>query len=113
MVSLYVAVDPDGSVHTRVNSLLDQIRPLAKDQDHTLEHDARLSIRGDLDRIIEASTQERWKQGMTAVFCCSGRDFFEEVSLPRTLRDRVVVDTTRGYAQCWRSSTNTTACVWS
>jgi peptide subunit release factor 1 (eRF1) len=67
---------------------------LAKDQDHTLEHDARLSIRGDLERIIEASTEERWKQGMTAVFCCSGRDFFEEVSLPRTLRDRVVVDTT-------------------
>jgi peptide subunit release factor 1 (eRF1) len=94
VVSLYVAVDPDGSVHTRVNSLLDQIRPLAKDQDHTLEHDARLSIRGDLERIIDASTEERWKQGMTAVFSCSGRDFFEEVSLPRTLRDRVVVDTT-------------------
>jgi peptide chain release factor subunit 1 len=94
VVSLYVAVDPDGSVHTRVNSLLDQIRPLAKDQDHTLEHDARLSIRGDLERIIDASTEERWKQGMTAVFSCSGRDFFEEVSLPRALRDRVVVDTT-------------------
>jgi Bacterial archaeo-eukaryotic release factor family 10 len=94
VVSLYVAVDPDGSTHTRVNSLLDQIRPLAKDQDHALEHDARLSIRGDLERIIEASTEERWKQGTTAVFSCSGRDFFEEVSLPRTVRDRIVVDTT-------------------
>ncbi|MCU7728402.1 hypothetical protein ODJ79_32225 [Actinoplanes sp. KI2] len=94
VVSLYVAVLPDGSVHTRVKSLLDEIRPLAKDQDHTLEHDARLSIRGDLKRIIEASTEERWKQGMTAVFSCSGRGFFEEVSLPRALRDRVVVDTT-------------------
>jgi peptide chain release factor subunit 1 len=94
VVSLYVAVDPDRSVHTRVNSLLDQIKPLAKDQDHTLEHEARLSIRGDLERIMEASTEERWKQGMTAVFSCSGRDFFEEVSLPRTLRDQVVVDTT-------------------
>jgi peptide chain release factor subunit 1 len=94
VVSLYVAVDPDGSAHTRVNSLLDQIRPLAKDHDQTLEHDARMSIRGDLERIIEASTGERWKQGMTAVFSCSGRDFFEEVSLPRTLRDRVVVDFT-------------------
>ena len=56
VVSLYVAVDPDGSVHTRVNSLLDQIRPLAKDHDQSLEHDARMSIRGDLERIIEAST---------------------------------------------------------
>jgi peptide chain release factor subunit 1 len=94
VVSLYVTVDPDGSVRTRVNSLLDQIRPLAKDQNNALEHDARLSIRADLERIIEASTEERWKQGMTAVFCCSGRDFFEMVSLPRTLRDRVIVDTT-------------------
>jgi peptide chain release factor subunit 1 len=94
VVSLYVAVDPDGSVHTRVNSLLDQIRPLAKDQNHTLDHDGRLSIRGDLQRIIKASTEERWEQGMTAVFCCSGRGFFEKVSLPRTLRDRVVVDAT-------------------
>jgi hypothetical protein len=31
VASLYVAVAPDGSVHTRVNRLLDQIRPLAKD----------------------------------------------------------------------------------
>jgi peptide chain release factor subunit 1 len=94
VVSLYVTGVADGSVHTRVNSLLGQIRPLAKDQDHTLEHEARLSIRGDLERIIEASTEGRWKQGMTAVFSCSGRDFFEEVSLPRAFRDRVFVDTT-------------------
>jgi hypothetical protein len=111
VVSLYVAVDPDGSVHTRVNSLLDQIRPLAKDQEQTLGHEALLSIRGDLARIIEASTEERWKQGMTAIFSCSGRDFFEKVSLPRTLRDRVVVDTTPWVRPCWRSSTSTTACV--
>jgi hypothetical protein len=94
VVSFYVAGDPTGSLPTRVNSLLDQIRQLAKDQDRTLDHEARLSIRGDLERIVEASAEGRWKQGTTAVFSCSGRDFFEEVSLPRALRDRVVVDTT-------------------
>jgi peptide chain release factor subunit 1 len=98
VVSLYVGVEPDGSrhsdgdVHTRVNSLLDPIR--AMDKDHSLKHDARMSVRGDLERLVRASIEERWKPGMIALFSCSGRNFFEEVSLPRSLRDRVVVDST-------------------
>jgi peptide chain release factor subunit 1 len=96
VVSLYVGVEPDsspqndGAVHTRVNSLLDPIRAVGKDR--SLDHDARLSVRGDLERISRASTGERWKPGMMALFSCSGRDFFEEVSLPRSIRDRVTVD---------------------
>jgi len=90
VVSMYVRVEPDNSVHTRVSSLLDQIRPLGKD--HSLEHEARLSIRGDVERIARAASEERWKQGMMTLFSCSGRDFFEEVSLPRPIRDRVAVD---------------------
>lgn len=92
VVSMYVRVEPDGSVHTRVSSLLDQLEPMGKD--HSLEHAARLSIRGDLERIARTATEERWKPGMMAIFSCSGRDFFEEVSLPRALRDRVLVDAT-------------------
>jgi peptide chain release factor subunit 1 len=98
VVSLYVGVEPDsspqsdGEVHTRVNSLLDPIRTLSKDR--SLDHDARVSIRDDLERLIRASTAERWAPGMMAIFTCSGRDFFEEVSLPRSIRDRVVTDVT-------------------
>jgi peptide subunit release factor 1 (eRF1) len=92
VVSMYVRVEPDNSVHTRVSSLLDELEPLGKD--HSLEHDARLSIRGDVEHIARASAEERWKPGMMAIFSCSGRDFFEEVSLPRALRDRVMVDAT-------------------
>jgi peptide chain release factor subunit 1 len=98
VVSLYVGVEPDGSpqndgdVRTRVNSLLNPIRAL--DKDHSLKRDARMSIRGDLERLVRASTEERWKPGMMALFSCSGRNFFEEVSLPRSVRDRVVVDGT-------------------
>jgi peptide chain release factor subunit 1 len=92
VVSMYVRVEPDNSVHTRVSSLLDELEPLGKD--HSLEHDARLSIRGDVEHIARAAAEERWKPGMMAIFSCSGRDFFEEVSLPRALRDRVMVDAT-------------------
>jgi peptide chain release factor subunit 1 len=92
IVSLYVRVDPDNSVHTRVSSLLDQVRPIGRDR--SLAHDARLSIRKDLERIAGAAGEERWKPGMMALFSCSGRDFFEEVSLPRAIRDRVTVDAT-------------------
>jgi peptide subunit release factor 1 (eRF1) len=92
VVSVYVPVEPDGSVHTRVSSLLDQIRPLGRD--HSLEYGARLSIRGDIERVARAVSEERWKPGMMALFSCSERNFFEEVSLPRALRDRVTVDAT-------------------
>jgi peptide subunit release factor 1 (eRF1) len=92
VVSVYVQVEPDNSMHTRLSGLLDQVQPLGKD--HSLEHDARLSIRADLERIARAAAEERWKPGMMALFSCSGRDFLEEVSLPRALRDRVMVDAT-------------------
>ena len=52
VVSLYCRVDPGASqreVRARVDSLLDQIRPLAKDRD--LDHRYRLSVRADIERI--------------------------------------------------------------
>lgn len=96
VVSVYVRVAPDdplsgdSDVQTRVNSLLDPIRALSRDR--TLGHDARLSVRGDLDRIVGAAREERWAPGTMAFFACSGMDFFEEVSLPRSIRDEAVVE---------------------
>jgi peptide chain release factor subunit 1 len=98
VVSLYVGVEPDrspqhdGDLPSRMNSLLAPVRALGKDR--WLEHDARLSIRGDLERLARAATEERRKPGMMALFSCSGRGFFEEVSLPRSLRDGVMLDGT-------------------
>lgn len=94
VVSLYarVPVDPAdrATVRARVASLLHDIRPLAEDR--SLEHVARLSVRSDIDRIEKLVGQERWKPGAIALFSCSGRELFEEVALPRAVRDRVVVD---------------------
>jgi peptide chain release factor subunit 1 len=95
VVSLYGRIDPGaspGEVHTRMTSLLDQVLPLAKDQ--TLEHQSRLSVRADIERIKEAVDSNRWPPGAVAIFSCSGRDLYEEVTLPRRVREQVIVDAT-------------------
>ena len=93
VVSLYCRVDPGASrreVCARVDSLLDQIRPLAKDRD--LDHRYRLSVRTDIERIKDALGSERWGPGTIAILSCSGRDLYEEIPLPRRVRQQVMVD---------------------
>ena len=95
VVSLYCRVDPGASqreVRARVDSLLDQIRPLAKDR--TLDHRHRLSVRADIERIKDALGSERWRPGTVAIFSCSGRDLYEEIPLPRRVPEQVMVDAT-------------------
>ena len=95
VVSLYCRVDPGASqreVRARVDSLLDQIRPLAKDR--ALDHRYRLSVRADIERIKDALGSERWRPGTVAVFSCSGRGLYEEIPLPRRVREQVMVDAT-------------------
>jgi peptide subunit release factor 1 (eRF1) len=93
VVSLYVAIDPGVSqsyVHSHVTSLLDQIDGIAKDRG--LGHEQRLSLRGDIERIKERMSEEVWPPKGMAVFSCSGRGFYEEVALPRAVRDRILID---------------------
>jgi peptide subunit release factor 1 (eRF1) len=96
VVSMYltVPVDPNerAALKTRVTSLLDQIRPLGRDEG--LSRAARLSIRQDLDRIEDLQKRERWQPPAVALFTCSELDFLEEVQLPRRVRDRIVADAT-------------------
>jgi hypothetical protein len=96
VVSVYVGLDLQPqerrSVSTRTSSLLHNIRPMAKD--HSLDREVRLSVRGDVERIETELMQERPKPGAVAVFSCSGKDFYEEIELPRRVRDRIMVDAT-------------------
>jgi hypothetical protein len=95
VVSLYARIPPGASrreLRTRVSSLLDEIRPLAKDG--TIERERRISVRGDIARIKDALGEERWRPGAVAIFTCSGRGLYEEVALPLPVRDRVMVDPT-------------------
>jgi peptide subunit release factor 1 (eRF1) len=93
VISLYSPVDPAArhrDRRARVSSLLRQIRPLAKNSE--LGREARMSLRTDIERVQEALGGEQWPPGAIAIFSCSGRDLYEEVPLPRPVRDRVVVD---------------------
>ncbi|MGV9301798.1 baeRF10 domain-containing protein [Nonomuraea sp. NPDC004354] len=94
VLSLYVTVGLDGSdiVRTRLNSLIAQVRPLADDQ--TLDRRARLSLRQDMERIMDISALGQGTTGSVAVFACSDAGLLETVPLPRKVRDRVVVDQT-------------------
>jgi peptide chain release factor subunit 1 len=79
-------------VRGKAQSLLQQLQPLADGE--SLDHDARMSVRRDIERISEAVTEERFPAGGVAVFSCSGADLYEEVTLPRPVHDRVMVDET-------------------
>src|SRR2546423_3200280 len=95
VLSLYGRIPPGAStreVHSRMTSLLDQVRPLGKD--HTLGHQSRLSVRGDIERIEDALDRGGWPAGSVAIFSCSGRGLYEEVPLPRQVREQVMLDET-------------------
>ncbi|HKX14584.1 MAG TPA: hypothetical protein VJN19_05285 [Propionibacteriaceae bacterium] len=96
VVSAYLGLDANPqdrrSLPTRASSLLHEIRPMTKDD--SLDREARLSLRGDLERIEAELSQERTKPGAVAIFSCSSSGFYEEIELPRRVRDRVVVDAT-------------------
>jgi len=96
VVSVYLGLDADRrdirSVPTRASSLLHEIRPMTKDP--SLDREARLSVRGDVERIEEELGEVRLKRGAVAIFSCSGNGFYEEIELPRRVRDRIAVDAT-------------------
>ena len=76
----------------QVSSLLHQIKPLAKDG--SLGHEARMSLRTDIERMEKVLAEEHWPPGAIAIFLCARRDLYEEVPLPRWVRDRVIEDAT-------------------
>jgi peptide chain release factor subunit 1 len=94
VVSMYLGIPRDSGyqsdLRTRVGNLLHQIRPLATDP--SLRRAARMSIGTDLKRIEAALDRGRWRPGAIAVFACAGRNLFEEIALPRSVRDRIIVD---------------------
>ena len=95
VLSAYVAVAVDPGTRaprSHAASLMHTIRPLT--ENGTLGHAARMSLRADIERVEEASQQDAWKPGTTAIFACSGAGFHEEVALGRMVRDRAVADAT-------------------
>jgi hypothetical protein len=96
IVSIYLTVAPGPDAHasaiTKADSLLHGIRGLGEDR--SLGHDARLSLRRDVELVAGAIANATITPGTLAFFCCSGAGLFEVVSLPRAVPDRIIVDAT-------------------
>jgi peptide chain release factor subunit 1 len=96
VVSIYLAVGagPDArkAVRTKASSLVHRIRSVGEDR--SLDHDARMSLRQDIDQIEAVVRHARFRPGTLAIFSCSRAGLLEAVSLPRALRDRIMVDET-------------------
>jgi peptide chain release factor subunit 1 len=96
VVSLYAVVPTDPKDHkglrSRVNGLLDELDPLAEDE--SLDREARLSIRDDIEKLRRAVLEEHWKPHGIGLFSSSARGMFEAVELPNEPHDRVLVDAT-------------------
>lgn len=94
VLSLYARFDPDDrrAFPSRVNEQLHDVRPLT--HDHGLDREARLSLRDDVARIEDALARDRLHPRAVAFFSCSGRGLFEEVELPRPVRDGNMIDET-------------------
>src|ERR1700728_95144 len=67
---------------------------MTRAQDHQDDGCARADRRTDIERIKDALDSERWPPGTIAIFSCSGRGLYEEIPLPRRVREQVMVDKT-------------------
>jgi peptide chain release factor subunit 1 len=96
VVSIYLAIPPGrrarATAQTKADSLMHRIRPHGEER--SLGHRARLSFRGDLELIGEVLENGTLAAGTLAIFSCSAGGLFEVVSLPRAVRDRIMLDAT-------------------
>lgn len=97
VLSVYVSVPADpGEIHgveARFSSLLTPVREMVRSDE--LSHEERESLRHDVERVLAVGTRARQLLGRAvAVFACRAADLYEELMLPRRVRDRAVVDTT-------------------
>lgn len=95
VVSSYIAVPATpGDAHrvamTKADSLLHEVR--TRQDDRNLEHDARLSLREDIENIEAAVDLIANMPETLAIISCSRAGMLEVVRLPREVRDRVVID---------------------
>ncbi|HEY4396785.1 MAG TPA: hypothetical protein VGO28_03865 [Acidimicrobiia bacterium] len=97
VLSVYFGVPADPGelrgVETRLNSMLKPVRELGESD--ALGHAERESLRHDHDRVLDVANRARELEGRgVAVFACQLEGLYEEIVMPRLVRDRAVVDAT-------------------
>src|SRR5881227_985093 len=77
---------------SEIRSAVDELRRLARGTDG-LEHDAKVALREDVDRIEEylSSFSPKGAHGV-AVYACGPAELFEVIRLPRPIETRAVID---------------------
>jgi len=95
VVSMYVTIPPvTGDAHRAAAAKVDSLLHELRGQEDGLDHNARVSLRGDIERIEAVRDLAANTPGTLAIVSCSGAGMLEVVRLPRAVRDRVVVDET-------------------
>jgi peptide chain release factor subunit 1 len=98
VLSLYVPIPYEPGelrgVEAHFTSLLKWVREQLDSEE--FDHAARESLRSDIKRIADevAPEADQYKGRGVAVFACHEAHLFEQVVLPRPVRDRAVVDAT-------------------
>lgn len=94
VVSMYLGLEPGDrrATYAELDSLLHEVRTQTKDPE--LDHEVRVSLRDDIERIDELTRSDPPEEKAAAIFACSGAGLFEFVPLPRPVRTRVVMATT-------------------
>ena len=97
VVSVYVGLPVDPGERQRLGSTLHSlVKPLHElAEADGMTRTARLSLRADADRILQLESALDARSGRAvAMFTCDHAGFYEEVELPRRVRDRATVDAT-------------------
>jgi peptide subunit release factor 1 (eRF1) len=97
VLSVFLNLDPAEFAEpparaSEIRSAVDELRRLSRETDG-LEHDARVALRADVDRIADflSSFSPKGAHGVV-VYACGPADLFEVIRLPRPIETRAVID---------------------
>ncbi|HEY0631449.1 MAG TPA: Vms1/Ankzf1 family peptidyl-tRNA hydrolase [Thermoleophilaceae bacterium] len=97
VLSVFLNLDPAEFAEpparaSEIRSAIDELRRLSRETDG-LDHDAKVALRADVDRISDflSSFSPKGAHGVV-VYACGPADLFEVIRLPRPIETRAVID---------------------
>src|SRR5947199_9500346 len=98
VLSVFLNLDPAEFAEpparaSEIRSAIDELRRLARNGSDALEHDAKVALRADVDRVEEflSTFSPKGAHGVV-VYACGPADLFEVIRLPRPVETRTVID---------------------
>jgi peptide subunit release factor 1 (eRF1) len=98
VLSVFLDLDPAAFAEpparaSEIRSVVDELRRLSRAESENLEHDAKLALRADVDRIEDflGDFSPKGAHGLV-IYACGTADLFEVIRLPRTIPSRAVID---------------------